>query len=45
MSAKWVNLYGIVPNERSTRTRGKKEGSSFLGRILIAFSLIPNDAP
>ena len=45
MPAKWVNLYGISPNERSPRTRGKKEGSSYLGRVLIAFSLIPNEAP
>ena len=27
MSARWINLYGVKPLERSGRTKGKKEGS------------------
>lgn len=27
MSARWINLYGVKPMERSSRTTGKKEGS------------------
>ena len=45
MSARWFNLYGTHPNERSAKTKGRREGSTYLGRVLIAFSLIPSDYP
>ena len=45
MSSRWINLYGADPKDRGPRTKGRREGSEFLGRILLQFSLIPNDMP
>jgi hypothetical protein len=52
MPAKWINLYGIPPNERNTgfianfvKKRHPFEGTWFMGRILISFSLLPNEKP
>jgi hypothetical protein len=45
MSARWINLYGVKPLERSSRTTGKKEGSQWLGRVLIAFNMVSNERP
>lgn len=45
MTARWFNLYGTHPNERSAKTKGRREGSSYLGRLLMQFALIPNDKP
>ena len=45
MPARWINLYGTQPLERSNRTKSLKWGSQFLGRVLIAFTLIPNERP
>lgn len=45
MKARWINLYGIIPTERTSRTRGMKEGSQWLGRILIAFNIVSTERP
>ena len=45
MKARWINLYGTHPLERSNRTKSKKEGSCWLGRVLIAFSIVSTDRP
>lgn len=45
MTARWINLYGTKPLERSKRTRGKKEGSQYLGRMLIAITMLTNERP
>lgn len=45
MSARWINLYGTHPLERSPRTRGRKEGSQWLGRVLLAFNVVTNERP
>lgn len=45
MTARWFNLYGTHPNERNSKTKGRREGSSYLGRVLMQFALIPNDKP
>lgn len=45
MSPKWIHLYGVLPADRNAKTKGRKEGSSYLGRILISFSMIPSDRP
>ena len=45
MRARWFNLYGTHPLERSSKTKGRREGSSYLGRILLAFNVVPNDRP
>jgi hypothetical protein len=42
MRATWINLYGVHPLER---TGLKKEGSSFLGRVLISMQLVLNEKP
>ena len=45
MPARWFNLYGIDPKERTPRTKGKREGTSYLGRILVSFSVVPHEFP
>ena len=45
MPARWINLYGTPPNERSERTKRKKEGSAYLGRVLVALNVISNEKP
>lgn len=46
MRATWFNIYGSHPNERKNIAKGdKKEGSQFLGRILIAMLLVPHEKP
>ena len=45
MIARWFNMYGTHPNERNAKTKGRREGSTYLGRVLIQFSLIPNEYP
>jgi hypothetical protein len=45
MTARWINLYGTRPLERSKRTRGKKEGSQYLGRIIVAINMVTNERP
>lgn len=49
MPAKWINLYGIPPLERNSGMGRKKkhprQGTSFLGRILMSFSLLANEKP
>ena len=45
MPARWINLYGTPPNERSPHTKGLREGTSFLGRILLAMNMSPNEFP
>ena len=46
MRATWFNVYGAHPNERSKIVKGeKKEGSQFLGRILLAMLLVPHEKP
>ena len=45
MPVRWINLYGTDPDKRTDKTKGKWEGSSFLGRVMIAFSIIPADRP
>ena len=45
MPVRWINLYGTHPYERANNTKGRKEGSRYLGRVLIAFSMIANEKP
>lgn len=45
MKARWINLYGLHPLDRKSNTKGKKEGSAWLGRVLIAFNMVSNDRP
>ena len=35
MPVRWINLYGTDPDKRTDKTKGKWEGSSFLGRVMI----------
>ena len=50
MAAIWVNLYCIPPEERNVGISFKKKkhpkiGTYFMGRILLAFFLLPNPNP
>ena len=45
MPARWFNLYGTHPEDRADNTKGRKEGSTYLGRVLLAFSLVANERP
>ena len=49
MPAKWINLYGIPDTERNstfkTKVKHPKEGTAYMGRIMLSFSLIPHEAP
>ena len=45
MPARWINLYGVPPKERSAKTKSLREGTAFLGRILLAMNLSSNDYP
>lgn len=45
MATRWINLYGTDPDKRTDKTKGKKEGTSYLGRVMIAFSILPADRP
>ena len=49
MPAKWINLYGIPEEERNSTFKSKiihpKEGTAFMGRIMLSFSLIPQEVP
>ena len=45
MPKRWINLYGIEPLERSDRTKRKKEGTAYLGRVMIFLSMLSNEKP
>ena len=45
MATRWFNLYGVDPKDRNAKTKGRKEGSSYLGRVLINFNVVPMDRP
>ena len=49
MPAKWINLYGIPDKERNTgfgsKIKHPKEGTAFMGRIMLSFSLLPQEVP
>lgn len=48
MPAKWINLYGILPKERNgvvKKIQHPTEGTAYLGRVLLSFSLLPNENP
>jgi hypothetical protein len=49
MPAKWINLYGIPPEERNDQISGRRKhplsGTAFLGRVQISFALIANPSP
>lgn len=48
MRATWINLYGIHPKDRGwflSNNLSKKEGATFLGRVLIQMQLSPNEKP
>lgn len=45
MPARWINLYGTLPSERTPGTKGLREGTSFLGRVLLSFTMNPNEYP
>jgi len=50
MAAVWINLYCIPPIERNSNSwfgakKHPKNGTYFMGRVLIAFSLLPNPTP
>ena len=44
MTPKWINIYGLEPSQRGPRTKGKAEGSSWLGRVLLFFNLTSYDS-
>jgi len=46
MKSTWFNLYGVAPQERgwfTSHNYNKKEGSCYLGRVLLSMSLTPNE--
>ncbi len=51
MAAMWINLYCIPPEERNTglinfkKKKHPKMGTYYMGRVLLAFFLLPNVAP
>lgn len=50
MAAKWINIYCIPPPERNKglqidKILHPKEGTAFVGRVLLSFSCIPNESP
>lgn len=45
MPLRWINLYGTKPLERSSKTKMRKEGTSWLGRVLINFNLVTSERP
>lgn len=46
MDPAWINLYGPLPHERITgRTKGMKDGSAYMGRILMSMNIIPCEIP
>lgn len=51
LPAKWINLYSIPPHERnpdvslSKKIKHPKEGTYFMGRILLSISLIASENP
>lgn len=45
MPARWFNLYGTKPQERSPKTKSMREGTQYLGRVLIQMSVTPNEYP
>ena len=38
-------MYGTPPRERASNTRGRKEGSAYLGRVCLALNLVPSERP
>ena len=45
MPARWMNLYGTPPLERSDRTKSRREGSAYLGRVLMGLVMLSNERP
>jgi hypothetical protein len=48
MKCTWINTYGVHPSERGWFKQvnaAKKEGTSFLGRLLVSMQLTPNEKP
>ena len=45
MPSRWINIYGPEPSLRGVRTKGRSEGSCWLGRVLLSFNLISFDQP
>ena len=45
MRPKWVNLYGVSIKDRDVKTANSPMTSSFMGRILMSFHLVPNERP
>lgn len=45
MTKRWMNLYGTEPLERSDRTKRKKEGTAYLGRVLVSLTMLSNEKP
>lgn len=45
MKPRWFNVYGVHPELRSDKTKSKKEGSMYLGRVLLSFNLVSNERP
>lgn len=48
MKSTWFNLYGVPPLERgwfSSNSGNNREGSTYLGRVLIQTVLAPNERP
>jgi hypothetical protein len=45
MKARWFCLYGTHPDERNNKTKSMTEGTSYLGRILVAFNIVSADKP
>ena len=41
MSSRWINIYGPEPSNRGPRTKGRIEGSCWLGRVLLSFNIMP----
>ena len=49
MAAKWINLYSVPAWERNSsfgkKKKHPKEGTHFMGRVLLSFSLLPSEHP
>ena len=45
MKTRWFNLYGTNPKERSSRTKSLREGTCYLGRVLINIRIVSTERP
>jgi hypothetical protein len=43
--SRWINLYGPDPKDRGPRTKGRRDGSMWLGRVLMGFNIQMKEKP